>query len=144
MIRRPPRSTLFPYTTLFRSLEMPGAILIGDAGGTLNFAKIKGVHQAIRCGALAGEHIAQTGGGSGFDARWRASEGGRELERVRNFKPAFKRGLWLGLANAAWETLTRGKTPRTLRNSADWAALPKLHENAPPPRHLGERPLPPP
>src|SRR5260370_41872262 len=28
MIRRPPRSTLFPYTTLFRSLraEIPGAI----------------------------------------------------------------------------------------------------------------------
>src|SRR2546426_7156951 len=24
MIRRPPRSTLFPYTTLFRSGEMPG------------------------------------------------------------------------------------------------------------------------
>src|SRR5258708_24378224 len=23
MIRRPPRSTLFPYTTLFRSVEMP-------------------------------------------------------------------------------------------------------------------------
>ena len=45
------------------TLEMPGAILIGDAGGTLNFAKIKGVHQAIRCGALAGEHIAATGDG---------------------------------------------------------------------------------
>src|SRR5689334_24177043 len=24
MIRRPPRSTLFPYTTLFRSIAMPG------------------------------------------------------------------------------------------------------------------------
>src|SRR3989475_2427702 len=28
MIRRPPRSTLFPYTTLFRSYHLPG----GDAG----------------------------------------------------------------------------------------------------------------
>src|SRR3989442_9447063 len=26
MIRRPPRSTLFPYTTLFRSLLLPGDI----------------------------------------------------------------------------------------------------------------------
>src|SRR3712207_8876078 len=26
MIRRPPRSTLFPYTTLFRSLEGPEAV----------------------------------------------------------------------------------------------------------------------
>ena len=27
MIRRPPRSTLFPYTTLFRSIKEPFAIL---------------------------------------------------------------------------------------------------------------------
>src|SRR2546427_3334016 len=33
MIRRPPRSTLFPYTTLFRSLFAPGAVaLIGASG----------------------------------------------------------------------------------------------------------------
>src|SRR2546430_4442211 len=30
MIRRPPRSTLFPYTTLFRS-RVPGALLFGLA-----------------------------------------------------------------------------------------------------------------
>src|SRR2546427_6034755 len=30
MIRRPPRSTLFPYTTLFRSLEHPGVEDPGD------------------------------------------------------------------------------------------------------------------
>src|SRR2546422_5292944 len=29
MIRRPPRSTLFPYTTLFRSLEHEGFVLRG-------------------------------------------------------------------------------------------------------------------
>src|SRR3712207_8907889 len=29
MIRRPPRSTLFPYTTLFRSLDQPGVALVG-------------------------------------------------------------------------------------------------------------------
>src|SRR3712207_7390671 len=36
MIRRPPRSTLFPYTTLFRSGERDGRDLAGDleqAGG---------------------------------------------------------------------------------------------------------------
>src|SRR3989442_11077837 len=34
MIRRPPRSTLFPYTTLFRSLEdraLPGRALVGPS-----------------------------------------------------------------------------------------------------------------
>src|SRR3712207_6995587 len=40
MIRRPPRSTLFPYTTLFRSMSGPGditrAIALIDGGlGTL-------------------------------------------------------------------------------------------------------------
>src|SRR2546429_7783563 len=31
MIRRPPRSTLFPYTTLFRSTEIGDILPIGDA-----------------------------------------------------------------------------------------------------------------
>src|SRR2546422_3582238 len=44
MIRRPPRSTLFPYTTLFRSLSIDGVVrvlverglsLIGAMGGGL-------------------------------------------------------------------------------------------------------------
>jgi electron-transferring-flavoprotein dehydrogenase len=125
------------------TLEMPGAILIGDAGGTLNFAKIKGVHQAIRSGALAGEHVAANGGGAGFDALWRASPGGRELRKVRNFKPAFKRGMWLGLANSAWEMLTGGRSPWTLKNTADWSRLAKLDEFASPERHWGTRTLPP-
>src|SRR5437868_12781567 len=30
MIRRPPRSTLFPYTTLFRSLQLPAYVMLGD------------------------------------------------------------------------------------------------------------------
>src|SRR3712207_7167492 len=33
MIRRPPRSTLFPYTTLFRSRRRPGACRQDDRGG---------------------------------------------------------------------------------------------------------------
>src|SRR5260370_23052823 len=34
MIRRPPRSTLFPYTTLFRSPDV-GAVLLMDVDGPL-------------------------------------------------------------------------------------------------------------
>src|SRR3712207_7611927 len=33
MIRRPPRSTLFPYTTLFRSRRLGRARLVGTASG---------------------------------------------------------------------------------------------------------------
>ncbi|HTV50683.1 MAG TPA: electron transfer flavoprotein-ubiquinone oxidoreductase [Steroidobacteraceae bacterium] len=124
-------------------LEMPGAMLIGDSGSGLNLPKIKGVHQAIRSGMLAAEHLAESGSPTGFDARWRASPGGRELWAVRNFKPAFKRGLWVGLANAALETLTRGHTPWTLRGrTADYARL-KMLDYSSPERHWVERTLPP-
>src|SRR2546427_4725731 len=34
MIRRPPRSTLFPYTTLFRSNQAPGPALVPEADAT--------------------------------------------------------------------------------------------------------------
>src|SRR5258708_23901611 len=36
MIRRPPRSTLFPYTTLFRSTTIPGSSLPEDRAGQLH------------------------------------------------------------------------------------------------------------
>ena len=94
------------------TLEMPGAMLVGDAGGTLNTPKIKGIHQAIRSGMTAAAHYVETGTSAGFDARWRASPGGRELYKVRNIRPGFNRGLWFGLANAAFETyVTRGHSP---------------------------------
>jgi len=121
-------------------LEMPGALLIGDAGGGVNVPKIKGVHQAIRSGMLAAAQLAETGVAEGFDARWRASPGGQELKQVRNIKPGFKRGLWLGLANTALETATRGALPWTLRNGADYQRLEQLSA-ASPERTWGERTL---
>src|SRR3712207_8375005 len=58
MIRRPPRSTLFPYTTLFRSLRLPstghgggqpgGAAGLGDSGGQ------RGEHSTGRRGDRGG------------------------------------------------------------------------------------------
>jgi electron-transferring-flavoprotein dehydrogenase len=125
------------------TLELPGAMLVGDAGGTLNTPKIKGIHQAIRSGMTAAAHYVETGTSAGFDARWRASPGGRELYKVRNIRPGFNRGLWFGLANAAFETyVTRGHSPWTLANHADDKALKHL-DYASPERDWGERELPP-
>ncbi len=107
-------------------MEAPGLLLVGDTAGTLNVPKIKGVHQAIRCGALAAEHLVATRDTAGFEARWRASDGGRELKRVRNIKPGFHRGLWWGLANAALETATAGRTPWTLSHREDHLELHRL------------------
>jgi len=124
-------------------LEMPGAMLIGDAAGLLNVPKVKGVHQALRSGLLAAEHLADTLGAEGWDARLRASPIADELRKVRNFKPGFKKGLWWGLLNSAWETLTAGRSPWTLKVQPDWASLHRLGEYTPPPRDYVERTLPP-
>jgi len=123
------------------TLEMPGAILAGDAGGTLNVPKIKGVHQALRCGLLAAQHVAETGGSAGFDQRWRTSPGGLELYKVRNIRPGFKHGMWMGMANGALETLTAGHSPWTLQNHADHSALQRLDQYASPDRGWGDRSL---
>ncbi|HEY6453478.1 MAG TPA: electron transfer flavoprotein-ubiquinone oxidoreductase [Steroidobacteraceae bacterium] len=130
------------YQSLPR-LEMPGALLIGDAAGTLNVFKIKGIHQAIRSGALAAEHLCECGSSAGFDARWRGSEGHCELRAVRNFKPAFKRGLYAAMANAAVEILTGGRTPWTLAHTGDGPALRQLDDYRSPDRGWGTRTLPP-
>src|SRR3989442_4628470 len=45
MIRRPPRSTLFPYTTLFRSLGCPGPVVAIVA--ELDVGVLRGVEGAV-------------------------------------------------------------------------------------------------
>src|SRR2546425_7029806 len=46
MIRRPPRSTLFPYTTLFRSVEF----VVDCSGDCTNFPNGHGVTHALDIG----------------------------------------------------------------------------------------------
>src|SRR3989454_2360100 len=53
MIRRPPRSTLFPYTTLFRSRSPAGRVLLQAVMG---FEYLDVVVLAQRAGDL-GEHL---------------------------------------------------------------------------------------
>ena len=131
------------YQSLPR-VEMPGALLIGDTAGLLNVPKVKGTHQAIRSGMMAAEHlVANALSPEGFDAKLRDSEVMAELKSVRNIKPGFKRGLWMGILNAGWETVTGGRSPWTLKNHADWSSLEKLAEYEAPDRGWGPRDLPP-
>ena len=123
------------------TLEMPGALLVGDAGGTLNVPKIKGVHQALRCGVLAAQHFVETGGSQGFDQRWRTSPGGRELYKVRNIRPGFKYGMWMGMLNGALETVTAGHSPWTLQHHADHSATQRLDQYVSPDRGWSDRTL---
>jgi electron-transferring-flavoprotein dehydrogenase len=124
-------------------LAMPGAVLIGDTAGGVNVPKIKGVHQAIRSGVLAAEVYVESGSMQDFEARWRRSPGGQELKAVRNIKPAFKHGLWMGLANAVLETATGGRSPWTLRHKPDHQQLKTLEQQSPVNREWADRTLPP-
>lgn len=109
-------------------LEMPGAILIGDAAGTLNVPKIKGIHTAMWSGIYAADHLAQHESSDGWDQTFRQSPVAKELHQVRNIRPGFQKGLWRGLINAAWQTITRGLWPGTMAHHADHSALKKLAE----------------
>jgi len=122
-------------------VEMPGALLIGDAAGLLNLPKIKGTHQAIWSGMLAASHVAEMGNGEGFDNALRDSPIMKELHKVRNIRPGFNKGLWRGLITAAIETVTAGKLPRTLHNHADYSSLTKLKDMKPVERHWVKRDL---
>ncbi|HHW4679068.1 MAG TPA: 4Fe-4S dicluster domain-containing protein [Xylella sp.] len=125
-------------------VEMPGALLIGDTAGLLNVPKIKGTHQAIRSGMLAAEHLVATQlSPYGFDVKLRNSRVMAELKQVRNIKPGFKKGLWLGLLNAAWETATGGASPWTLKNTPDWSSLERLSQQEHTKRDYVQRTLPP-
>jgi electron-transferring-flavoprotein dehydrogenase len=110
-------------------LSLPGALILGDSAGTLNVPKIKGTHTAMKSGMIAAETIYANRQQldkalSEFESNLRASWLGDELYRVRNIRPSFNKGLWLGLAYSALDTyLLRGKAPWTFKNHADNTTL---------------------
>src|SRR3712207_7704722 len=56
MIRRPPRSTLFPYTTLFRSAGGTGKVVVGDGVLTL-VAEAPDAETLARVQHVLGNHL---------------------------------------------------------------------------------------
>src|SRR5256886_12584810 len=91
MIRRPPRSTLFPYTTLFRSLLHPES-LAGRHGPRV------GPRRRGGRGALARVGSPGTAGGGVRAALCRAGEGGGALAPAVSLLPGLpgrcvRRGL---------------------------------------------------
>ena len=120
-------------------LTFPGGVLIGDTAGFLNVPKIKGNHTAMKTGMVAAESIfaflaVNEGWGKEcveYSHDIKKSWVWSELKSVRNIRPGFHKGLWFGLINAAWETLTGGLSPWTLRNHADHTQLGKASDYTP-------------
>ena len=109
-------------------LVFPGGALVGCDAGTLNAARIKGSHAAIKSGALAAEAIAAAlqAGRAGdevtaypeaFAKSWLHDE----LKAARNFKAWFKKGNTIGTVMTGVEQWLLPKLgikspPWTLRN----------------------------
>ena len=108
----------------------PGGLLVGCAAGTLNMAKIKGTHTAMKSGMIAAESVFEHLTSESFDAdkpvvlgeydrRLRESWVGQELQMVRNVRPGFERfGLLGGMMWAGFDLMImRGKLPFTLSHT---------------------------
>lgn len=122
-------------------MSFPGGMLIGDDAGTLNFAKIKGSHTAMKSGMVAAETVcdALNQGLSNNDlisyaTNYKASWAYKELHQQRNFGPAqHKFGYLVGSAYAFIDiNIFNGLLPWTLKDSvADHATMKKASECKP-------------
>ncbi len=115
-------------------MTFPGGMLIGCDAGTLNFAKIKGTHTAMKSGMLAAETVAEAlksdshgiGELTQYRDNFNASWANDELQRTRNFGPAMhKFGMTLGGAfNYLDQNWFKGKLPFTLHDrNPDYAQM---------------------
>ena len=104
-----------------KKLHAPGLLFCGDGVGMVNVPALKGIHYAIESGRLAaetafealqrGRTAATPGALESYDRAVRDSYIWRDLDEVKNMRPAFGRGFWLGGALAGAMTASRGKFP---------------------------------
>ena len=107
-------------------MSMPGALLVGCDAGTLNYAKIKGTHSAMKSGMVAAETLMpelETEGAAGKDLvaygeNFLASWAHSDIHRSRNFGAALhKFGLYLGAAfNLIDQSVFSGRLPFSLHD----------------------------
>ena len=114
-------------------MTLPGGLLIGCNAGTLNTAKIKGNHTAMKSGMVAAEVLAEAIHSerandelTEYETRFKESWAYQELVEQRNFGPAqHKLGSFLGAAFAFVDlNIFNGKLPFTLHDrTPDHATL---------------------
>lgn len=116
-------------------MSFPGGLLIGCDAGTLNAAKIKGSHTAMRSGMLAAESLFESLQQESVDPGNDLTEYGQrvkssalydELHKTRNFSAGFhKFGFWIGSSLSFIEhNIFAGRFPLTFNDkSHDYAQL---------------------
>jgi electron-transferring-flavoprotein dehydrogenase len=96
-------------------------MIVGDGAGLVNVPALKGIHYAMRSGMLAAEAAVEAlapgrtawepGALAAYDESIRESYIWRDLERVRNMRPAFRYGFLRGAVLAGTAMNTLGKLP---------------------------------
>lgn len=108
-------------------MTFPGGLIIGCDAGTLNAAKIKGSHTAMKSGILAAESLYAALSDDNppkeltdYSERFRNSDLYAELHKTRNFSAGFhKLGFWLGSSLVFIEqNIFMGKFPFTLHDKS--------------------------
>ncbi len=96
-------------------LSMPGAVIVGDAGGMVDTVALKGVHHCIRSGMLAAEAIYENlKNGAALERYEKAiadSPTGKELWEVRNTRQPFQKGFIKGGPLVNLGLMTKGLLP---------------------------------
>jgi len=96
-------------------LSMPGALLVGDAGGMVDTVALKGVHHCIKSGILAAEaiyaHLKRGVSLAAYEDAVERSSIGRELYQVRNTRQPFSKGFIQGGPVVNLAIATKGKLP---------------------------------
>lgn len=122
-------------------MSFPGGLLVGDDAGTLNFARIKGSHTAMKSGMIAAETLFDSlkdNQSSGKDlveykTRFDQSWLHQELHKWRNFGPLIHKFGGLIGAGLAFvdQGIFQGKLPFTLRDKIPDHATLKPAANMP-------------
>jgi electron-transferring-flavoprotein dehydrogenase len=96
-------------------LSMPGAVIVGDAGGMVDTVALKGVHHCIQSGKLAAEaiyeHLKNGASLEKYEAAIAESSVGKELWEVRNTRQPFQKGFLRGGPAVNLGLMTKGLLP---------------------------------
>ncbi|KAG6844846.1 hypothetical protein H0H87_003089 [Tephrocybe sp. NHM501043] len=114
-------------------LHFPGGALIGCSAGFVNVAKIKGTHNAMKSGMLAGEaafdavheteeaETEKAADMSAYENNLKNSWVWDDLKEVRNLRPSFNTplGMWGGIAYSGVDSLfLKGRVPWTFKHAS--------------------------
>jgi electron-transferring-flavoprotein dehydrogenase len=96
-------------------LSMPGAVIVGDAGGMVDTVALKGVHHCVQSGMLAAQtiynHLKDGSDLDRYEVAIEQSSTGKELWETRNTRQPFQKGMLRGGPVVNLELMTKGKVP---------------------------------